>query len=71
MNDEEIERVVREYAHVGHVLFEGLFISNSVGRWKNLAAELRNVTWLDAVVLAVAAEEYATFGGSDGGVITF
>jgi cytidylate kinase len=45
MKDEEIERVVRDYAASGSVVFEGLFITENVSRWRNLAIDLGNVVF--------------------------
>jgi hypothetical protein len=45
MRDANLERTVREFAQVGHVIFEGLFVSSSVGRWRDLARDLGNVTF--------------------------
>ena len=40
MKDAEIERVVREYAQHGPTMFEGLFITENVSRWLNLALDV-------------------------------
>lgn len=45
MRDAEIDRVVREYARRGSVIFEGLFITENVSRWRQLAIDLGNVTF--------------------------
>jgi AAA domain len=45
MKDVEIERVVREYATRGSVIFEGLFITENVSRWRDLARDLGNMVF--------------------------
>jgi hypothetical protein len=45
MPDAEIDRVVREYARLGNVIFEGLFLTEQVTRWRQLAVDLGTVTF--------------------------
>ncbi len=45
MKDAEIDRIVREYARHGSVIFEGLFITENVSRWRQLAIDKGNVTF--------------------------
>jgi hypothetical protein len=36
---DDIEALVREYLKYGHVIFEGLTISSTLTRWKNISKE--------------------------------
>jgi hypothetical protein len=45
LKDDEIDRVVRAYADHGGVIFEGLFITENVSRWRQLAVDLGTVTF--------------------------
>jgi len=65
MKDAEIDRVVREYAQHGSVIFEGLFVTNSVARWLQLALDHGNVVFaflkppLDVCIKRVVARRAA------------
>lgn len=45
MRDAEIDRVVREYARHGSVIFEGFIVSTTVSRWLQLAEDVDKVTF--------------------------
>lgn len=39
------EVLVREYADLGHVIFEGLLVSNAAGRWLKIAEDCGDFIW--------------------------
>lgn len=42
---EEVEALVRAWAELGHVIFEGYVVSDLYGRWATVAAQLDGFIW--------------------------